>query len=192
MNACGEGESALAAVLGLNCVSLNTICGKFNCYVAIMNGREQYIIGGKTTDLNQCLAHLALVTPPLKLSKLDVAIASHTPLLRSAGILFADYLSQYQSLQLSQRLITGVSASVCYSADAFIPDLARQLYSTIKFDQVIQVLYELGATTILEIGPGHGLSNIIKQYSLPFKVKSIDDFSSVTGIITWLNKQAQD
>lgn len=189
MSASGEGESGLVAVSGLALTGLNTICDKFNCYVAIKNGREQYIIGGKTQDLNNCISHLASIAPMLKLSKLDVAIASHTPILKPAGLEFADYLTQYGNTQLASRLITGVSASVCYNAGDFIPDLARQLYSTIKFEQVIQILYELGASTILEIGPGHGLANIIKQYRLPLKVKSIDDFSSITGVITWLKKE---
>jgi hypothetical protein len=53
---------------------------------------------------------------------------------------------------LNLRVVSGTSAAVQYSTSAAINAACSQLAQSINFDRVVNVLVELGATTILEIG----------------------------------------
>ncbi len=182
-----QNNGKLMAVSGLDKSKLAAICDRFQCYIAIYNNYDQYIIGGEALDIDLCRSYLKTLIPSPKLTLLNVTVAAHTPLLYESGIKFYDYLQQYKDLKLEAKCVSS-TAAIHYDAISLLNDLAKQLYSPILFDSVIQVLYELGVTILLEIGPGRALSNIIKQYNLPLKVKAIDDFHNINGIVNWVNK----
>lgn len=181
-------KSGLVAITGLNSLKLSEICEKYKCHIAIENDLEMFIIGGLTTDLDNCINNINNLGLSVKITRLNVSVASHTPLLSSASVSFTKYLEPYKMLPLDTKIISGISANINYTSSTLIPDLGKQLQSTILFDKVINVMYEAGATMILEIGPGNNIAGIIKKYNLPIVVKSVDDFSSINGLITWLNK----
>ncbi|MBY0545512.1 MAG: hypothetical protein K2Q14_08220, partial [Gammaproteobacteria bacterium] len=90
---------------------------------------------------------------------------------------------------LNYRIVSGINANVQYDAPSALHDLARQTCQMIQFDRVISVLTELGASIILEVGPGKALSHIIQQQNLPIIVKSIDDFKNFSEIANWVNSK---
>lgn len=188
MSACGEHQSCMAAISGLNFDKILATCNQFDCYISIINGSDQYVIGGLNDNLTNCIDYIANLEQNIKVTKLDVAVASHTPILKTAGEKFYTELEKYNDCHLSAKIVSGVSANVHYNPMNLMNELSKQVYTTIQFNKAIRVMYELGTTVILEIGPGRALANIIKKYNLSLKVKSVDDFNSVDGLINWVNK----
>ena len=62
----------------------------------------------------------------------------------------------------------------------------------IHFSHAVEVMQELGVNVILELGAGKALTNIINNLNLGLKVRSFNDFSSLAGIVNWVNKILND
>ncbi len=92
---------------------------------------------------------------------------------------------------LNLRVVSGTSAAVQYSTSAAINAACSQLAQTINFDRVVNVLVELGATTILEIAPGKAIQNIVHKLNPRIKIRSIEDFRSLSEVVEWVSKMEE-
>ena len=191
MDADTSQKSGLVAISGLNKQQLLSVCEEFCCYLAIQNGSDQFVIGGESNALSSCVKRLTNLPQQVKITPLEVSVASHTPLLRAASNEFAVYLNSHAAAKLAVKLVAGISANIHYTASTYIPELARQIQTTIYFNRVVEVMYEAGADVILEIGPGKALSGIIKKCLPQVVIKSVDDFKSIDGLIAWVNKNLE-
>ncbi|MBX9866968.1 MAG: hypothetical protein K2Y14_08620, partial [Burkholderiales bacterium] len=149
---------------------------------------DSYVIGGLKTKLQQLSVALTQTYPMAKLVMLKVELASHTPLLHSASQAFLAQLMQQAWSPFSAPIIASVDNQVLYQAKDGLNLLSRQISETIYFSRTIEVMYELGATVILELGSGNALSSIVNNLQLPLKVRSFNDFSSVAGMVNWVRK----
>lgn len=181
-------ESGLLAVSGLPENLLMDLVHANECYVAIINARDGYVIGGLKTKLQQLSSALTQTYPMAKLVMLKVELASHTPLLHSASQAFLAQLMQQAWSPFSAPIIASVDNQVLYQAKDGLNLLSRQISETIHFSRTIEVMYELGATVILELGSGNALSSIVNNLQLPLKARSFNDFSSVAGVVNWVRK----
>lgn len=188
LEAAATAPSRLVAIRGVGIEHLKIICQENNCYIAIINAPGQCIIGGKIDDLAKCEDCIKRLPGQIKLTALNVGVASHTPLLATASSNFASYLLKYSKSILQNRIVSGVNANVQYKLQDALGLLACQISHTINFEMVVQVLFELGADVILEIGPGNALSKIIHEQNPAIKTKSIDDFNNLLEVISWINK----
>ncbi len=183
-------RSGLLAVSGCDASLVYEICTANECYMAIRNSALNSIIGGTKEKLAICKELISKIPGVIRLNYLDVAVAAHTPLLVNASHEFAAYLqTDYSSLTLKHKLVTGINSRVHYTISDATQDLALQISQTIYFDRVIQVISELGADVILEIGPGRALASIVNQYKLPVKAKAIDEFNSLKEVAKWVETQ---
>ena len=181
-------ESGLLAVSGLPQNLLMDLVNTNECYVAIINARDSYVIGGLKTNLQQLSAALTQTYPMAKLVMLKVELASHTTLLSTASQAFLAQLMQQKWQPLSAPIIASVDNQVLYQAKDGLSLLSRQISETIHFSRTVEVMHELGATVILELGSGKALSAIVNNLQLPLKVRSFNDFSSVDGVVNWVRK----
>lgn len=180
---------SLVAISGANIDDVMQLSERTKCYIAIKNSINSVIIGGALKDLETFKNLVAKLPGNIKIQNIAVDIPSHTPLLTNSSNEFQDYLTKnLKDMNLEYKIVSGIDASVQYNSFNAYTNLSKQMSQTINFDKVIHVLYELGSDVILEIGPGHALSNIIKQQNLPIKVRSIDEFNSLNDCITWLQK----
>lgn len=92
---------------------------------------------------------------------------------------------------LNLRVVSGTNAAVQYSTRAAINAACNQLAQTINFDWVVNALVELGATTILEIGAGKAIQNIVHKLNPRVKVRSIEDFRSLSEVVEWVSKMEE-
>jgi [acyl-carrier-protein] S-malonyltransferase len=180
--------STLLAVSGILPEQLLQLCHDFDVYPAIQNSRDNWVIGGLVTDLQHLYNMLNLKFPMFKLTWVRVSLASHTPLLSNASLNFAQYLGEQSWHTLIAPIVASVDNQVIYAAKDGILSLSQQISNTVYFSRTIEVMQELGVTVILELGAGSALTNIINNLNLELKVRSFNDFSSLEGIISWINK----
>ena len=180
--------SGLLAVSGIIERELNLLCQEFSCFIAIQNSLDNWVIGGLNSALASLQTAVQLRYPSLKLTPLNVAVASHTPLLKLATEQYNNYLSNTSFHSLSSPVIASVNHQTIYNIKDGLPLLSRQISETFHFNKTVEVMYEMGANVILEIGCGNALSKIMSNLHLPIKVRSVNDFSSLDGAITWVNK----
>ncbi|TXI93756.1 MAG: acyltransferase domain-containing protein [Neisseriales bacterium] len=183
--------SGLVAVSGIRSDQIDLILVKHNCYLAIKTSEQSFIVGGYSKDLLQLEAELKSLPGMLSIHSLKVSVAAHTPLLTDKVAPFVSLFNNYSHKLLNLRVVSGTNAAVQYSTSAAINAACNQLAQTINFDRLVNVLVELGATTVLEIGPSKAIQNIVHKLNPRVKVRSIEDFRSLSEVVEWVSKMGE-
>lgn len=181
-------ESGLLAVSGLPQRVLTNLIQEHGCYLAIVNAPDSCVLGGIKVNLQHLGSKIMQSYPMAKLTELKVELASHTPVLSASSVEFGEYLVEQMWQPLSAPIIASIDNQVIYAAKDGLGSLSRQISETIYFSRTIEIMYELGASVILEFGSGKSLSAIVNNLQLPLKVRSFNDFNNVTGVIQWVQK----
>ena len=180
-------KSGLTAFSGIDLIAVRNQATVYSCYIAIENSREQIIIGGNLDNLCQLEQVIAEQYPSIKQTRLKVQVASHTPIMANAEQQFYNVLDILEWNGLEYPIIASITGEVVYTKAIAITTLSQQLSHTVKFQQLMTIMSELGVDVVLELGSGNSLSRAINQLNLPLKARSISEFATLEGVATWVN-----
>jgi len=160
------GAGAMAAVLGGDLELIEQACldaaeGEIIA-PANLNAPGQIVISGHASALDRTLKLLA-ERGVRKAIRLPVSVPSHCALMRDAAVELGNALNAIEIRMPKITLLHNVSAGVCSTPDAIRAALIAQLYSRVRWIESVQGLVTLGATRVLECGPGKALSGMIKR-----------------------------
>lgn len=181
--------SGLAAILGLPRTSIDGICREHDLHVAIINGPQHFIVGGRVADLQQALAR-AEALGAARAILLPITVASHTCLLREASERFGDVLSQRigtAHVPGDVRLISGIDGASVLHVEDGLRKLALQVQQTVNWAACMDVCRAVRPQRILELGPGDALARMMTEAAPDVFARSVDAFRSLEGIRHWLN-----
>jgi len=180
--ACPEG-GAMVAVLGLDAETIEKICREQNgqVYVANYNCPGQLVITGKADAVAATGARLkeagAKGIVPLKVSG-----PFHSPLLNAASEKLAAALLDVDVYTPDIPYITNVTANYVKDAECIKELLAKQVVSSVRWQQSVERMIADGIDTFIEIGPGKSLSGFMKKINREVRiinVGSVDDLSKL-------------
>ncbi len=134
-------------------------------YVGNVNSADQIIITGSLNG-RQKVSDAALQAGARKAERLDVAVLSHSPILRPVADALTQTLPTLTLRPPRMVYIGNVKARALRNAD-----VANNIAHGVRWYEATIVLQELGCTLLIETPPGHVLTNLAKQ-SIP-EVKSI-------------------
>jgi [acyl-carrier-protein] S-malonyltransferase len=129
--------------------------------LASVNTESQFLIAGERrkieylVDLTKERGAASLLLP--------VGGAFHSPYIEDASIAFKERLQDVTFSQLRFPVIGNVQASVLSTPEEIYADTSEQLLSPVQWYKTILKMLELGVTTFVEIGPGHGLTGMVKK-----------------------------
>jgi malonate decarboxylase epsilon subunit len=131
-------------------------------YVANVNAPRQIVVAGADAAL-ESFATRALDNGARKAQRLAVSVPSHCELLSDA----ADALSAW-ARDIEFRAPRGVyvdnrGGRPLYSADAIRADLATNMRYTVRWYDALTVMFELGASVLVEAPPGQVLTDITRE-----------------------------
>ena len=160
------GVGAMAAVLGGDLALIEQACldaaeGEV-IEPANLNAPGQIVISGHASALERTLKLLA-ERGVRKAIRLPVSVPSHCALMREAAVKLGAALAEIELRAPKIPLLHNVSASVCSTPEAIRAALVAQLYSRVRWIESVQALSTMGATRVLECGPGKALSGMIKR-----------------------------
>ena len=160
------GTGAMAAILGADDMLVEDVCrsvsGKAVVVPANYNSPGQIVIGGHAAAVDDALVQLA-ERGVRKAVKLAVSVPSHTPLMREAADRLAVAMDDLDWSLPSLPVVQNVDGRVNDSIEAIRDALVRQLYLPVQWTTCVQTLVELGATSVLECGPGKVLTGLVKR-----------------------------
>jgi malonate decarboxylase epsilon subunit len=160
----------LTAIIGLTEAQVVTLIQQANTaddpvFLGNVNAPDQIVISGSSNGL-QKVSTAALKAGARKAELLNVPVLSHSPLLLPV----ADALTQaLQNLQLhSPRMVYvgNVRARALRTAAEIAWDLANNIAHGVRWYDATTVLQELGCNVLVEMPPGHALTNLAKR-SMP-------------------------
>jgi [acyl-carrier-protein] S-malonyltransferase len=169
------GAGAMAAVLGLDTETIEKVCEETEGVVIVANYNcpGQVVISGEVKAVD--LASEALTKLGAKrVIKLNVSGPFHSPLLKEAGEKLYEALDEINILDPVLPYVANVNAEYIKRKDGIKELLAKQVYSSVKWQQSVETMITSGVDTFIEIGPGKTLSAFVKKIDKSIKVINVD------------------
>lgn len=173
MQAAAPGIGAMAAVLGIERSVIADVCLETPGIVEIANYNcpGQIVIGGEK-------AAVAMASETLKalgarrVLPLNVSGPFHTSLLAPAAQKLAPELAKIAWHEPVVPVVRNVDAKLY--EDTFVYELAKQVESSVYWEDSIRYLLDQGVDTFIEIGPGKVLTGFVKKIDRTVKTYTIE------------------
>lgn len=171
-DACRKHPGGMAAVIGAPADVVAQICGECGIDVANYNCEGQLIISGEKTGLEKAAAALAAVA--MKIVPLEVAGAYHSRLMREAAMRFREYLDSVPMRLPAIPVVHNVTGEIAERDVIGLRDrLGDQIHLPVRWESCARTMID-HCNRMLELGPGHVLSGLMKRICRKFPVESSD------------------
>lgn len=164
--ACPAPRGAMAAIIGLSNEQVEAVCREASefgvCEAANFNCPGQVSISGEHDAVGKA-CELAKAAGAKRAVELVVSGPFHCSLLRGAGEKLAADLETVTFSDMKIPVVTNVTADFVPSAAEIRPLLARQVSSSVRWEDGVRRMIASGADTFVEVGPGTALSGFMKR-----------------------------
>ena len=189
------GAGAMAAILGASIETVEAACaeareGEEVCSPANINSPGQIVIAGSAAAVERAIPILkakgAKRAVPLK-----VSAPFHCALMLPAQKRLAADLDEIEFRDLQVPLVTNVDARVINKGAEARDALVRQVSSTVRWRETLELLAREGAETFVETGPGKVLSGLVRQTVPQSRALNVEDAASLEATRAALDAGSQ-
>ncbi len=176
------GTGAMAAVLGSDLTNIEKACAEASqdqvCAPANINSPGQVVIAGHAEAVERA-SELLRNSGAKRVLKLNVSAPFHSALMMPAQERLATDLERLSFNDLSLPLVTNVDAALISRGIEARDSLVRQVSSTVRWLESIELLIREGVDTFVEVGPGKVLTGLMRQISRDVKCLNVEDAASL-------------
>jgi [acyl-carrier-protein] S-malonyltransferase len=162
------GVGAMAALLGMALADVEASCaeaaektGKI-VVPANFNGPGQIVIAGHKEAVEAAL-ECAKARGGRKAMLLPVSAPFHSPLMEPAKVHMTPILEGLAFKAPFCPLVNNVDAKVVGEPEALRDGLLRQIPGAVRWEAILDQLFQQGVTTFIELGPGKVLAGLVKR-----------------------------
>jgi [acyl-carrier-protein] S-malonyltransferase len=155
----------MAALIGASLDQAHAACAEDDpaeVWVANDNAPGQVVLAGRPAALDRALAR-ARELGVRRSQVLSVGHAFHTPLLVDAAAAWQPALAATHFRAPSHPLVTNTDAQVHRGSDGWPETLTRHLIEPVRWRASQHALVSLGATELVEVGPGSILGALARR-----------------------------
>ena len=187
MDAAGAEGDGLAFSRDLSEGEVRRLAAETGVEPAIINPNRVIVVGGPRDALERFVAAAAQAGAQ-RAGRLDVHVASHTSRLASAVDPFLAALTAAGPRRPGSGwlLLSALDGSALADPPMQTATLARQIATTLHWDECLEAAFERGATAVLELGPGRALAQMAAEVRSELPARSLEDFRSLDGVRAWL------
>lgn len=179
MTEASDGDGAMVSVAATP-DEAKTLCHNGSVVIAGMNAPRQTVLAGPVAAIEDVLAEAE--RRGLRATRLPVSHAFHSPQVAPAARLFTGFLAGERLRAPRRAVISTVTAAPLTAATDLRELLGRQVSSPVRFAEAIELAAD-GADLIVEVGPGHVLSGLVRE-TVPVPVVSTDaGGASMAGVL---------
>jgi [acyl-carrier-protein] S-malonyltransferase len=174
------GEGAMAAILGLDDEAARTACAEAAGEVQAVNFNApgQVVIAGEKAAVDRAIEKCK-ARGAKRAMALPVSAPFHSTLMRPAAERLKDYLAKVAIASPKCAVLNNVDVKV-ESEPARIRDaLVRQAASPVRWVETVQAMAAMGATHIVECGPGKVLAGMTKRIAPQVQSFTLSDRAAV-------------
>ncbi len=164
---------AMAAVLGMDAGVIEKICNETEGYVSIANYNcpGQIVITGEEAAVGK--ASEALKEAGAKrVVPLNVSGPFHSKMLEPAGERLGRVIDETTINDVKVPYVSNVTAQLVTDAVNIRELLVKQISSSVRWQQTIELMIESGVDTFVEIGPGKTLSGFMRKITRDENIKT--------------------
>lgn len=180
----------MTAVLGAEQELVESVCEETPGIVCVANYNcpGQIVISGAKEAVDAAAAELTK-RGVKRCLPLKVSGPFHSPLLKGAGELLRKDLEKLTWKDPEPSYLSNVTADHVTKKEE-IPDLlARQVSSSVRWQQCVERMLSEGVTKFVEIGPGKTLSGFMKRIDPAKKVVSLEKYEDLNAVIEYLKAE---
>jgi [acyl-carrier-protein] S-malonyltransferase len=180
-------DGTMCALIGLDVDAAIDVCAETQretgeiVVVANLNAPGQLVISG-SADGVAAASKLALTRGARRAIPLNVSGAFHSPLMTSAAARFDTALDAVAIADPRPPVVCNVDATDVHTAAALRDRLRSQLTSPVRWIDCIRRLVDLGADTLIEVGPGSVLSGLARRIAPDVRSISVSSIDAAAGI----------
>lgn len=168
----------MLAVLGLEREPVHQIVAEASRVgivgVANANSPGQLVLSGESRALERA-AELARERGAVRVVRLPISIASHSPLMSRAAAQFAELVARLPLRQPSIPVVANITGQVLTTAEEIRKELAEHILRPVQWSTSVLEMIGRGSASFLEIGPGQVLSGLIRRISQEVQVVTLND-----------------
>jgi [acyl-carrier-protein] S-malonyltransferase len=183
-----EGKGLMAAILGLERKTVQTICNSVSGgYVAPANYNcpGQIVISGEKEAVERAV-RLAEEAGARKAVILAVSVPSHCMLMKDASEKLHDLLQEFEFLPAKVPIINNADAAFLKKPEEIKESLVKQLNTPLLWEDSVRSMIEHGVHTFIEVGPKKVLSGLIKRIDRDVKILHVEDVKSLEESLSLL------
>lgn len=185
------GIGGMAAIIGLSLDKLKDVLKnaseKGKVEIANYNTPSQIVIGGEVEAVNYAV-ELCKEAGARRAIPLKVSGPFHTSLLEGASVKLEKELESVEFSELEIPVISNVTAGII-SDKADLKDLlVRQVKSSVRWNEIINKMIDMGVDTFIELGPSRTLTSFIREISRDVKTFNVEDMKSLNKTLEGIGK----
>lgn len=175
------GQGSMAAVLGLEAQAIETVISGTKAEIANYNCPGQIVITGPKTAVEEASLKLK-EAGARRVLPLVVSGPFHSSLLQDAGKKLKKELEKIEFSPLKIPYVTNVTAEYVTDIKETEELLARQISSSVKWQQSVEKMIAEGVDTFVEIGPGKTLTGFMKKIApevTTYNIQTTEDLEQI-------------
>ena len=185
-NAVPGGKGSMAAVLGLTGEAIEAaIEGIDGVSIANYNCPGQIVITGWKESVEKA-SEVLKEAGAKRVLPLNVSGPFHSPMLEEAGEELGKVLENVQVSPLEIPYVTNVTAQYVTDISETKALLAKQVASSVRWQQSVENMIADGVDTFVEIGPGRTLAGFMRKISRDVKVYNVSTWEDVDKVVSEL------
>ena len=166
---------AMSAVIGLDMEVIRKVCEETEGIVEVANDNcpGQTVISGEAEAVAAAgealkAAGARMVTP------LKVSGPFHSSMLKGAGDRLKPELEKVQWVNSDIPYVSNTTAELVEDKDKILPLLVRQVSESVRWQEDVKVMTDMGVDTFIEIGSGKTLAGFMKRIDRKIKCINIE------------------
>lgn len=172
-------QGRMVALLGATPEQADTVCraAPEACWVANDNAPGQVVVAGTPAGVDSAV-DAAPAAGVRRTTRLQVGGAFHTPLMEEARIAFAADLEDAPLSATGTPVVSNGDGRPYKDGGGWRKRLADHLVHPVRWRQSVETLVRLGATELVEVGPGTTLAGLARRIVPGIAVRSTDDLAA--------------
>lgn len=177
---------AMSAVLGLDMETIEKICNETLGIVEIANDNcpGQTVISGETGAVARA-GEAMKVAGAKRVTSLNVSGPFHSSMLKGAGERLVPELKNIQWRDSDIPYVSNTTAELIRDKEQIAPLLVRQVSESVRWQQDMRVMLDMGVEAFVEVGPGKTLAGFVKRIErrIPcITIETIEDLNKLEAL----------
>lgn len=175
-----EFPGGMAAIIGLEPDVLARICAQASeetggiVVVANDNCPGQTVISGQEAALERAM-ELAREQGARRAVRLDISIASHSPLMERAARQLGDLVHKVHFHEPVVPIVSNLTGRVSTSVEELRRNVGDHMVRPVMWTNSVREMIDSGATTFIEVGPGNVLGGLIRRIRRDVRTLTLAD-----------------
>ncbi len=177
--ACDATKGSMAAIIGGSREDVLAFCKEFDVDAANFNTPGQIVISGDAEKIAAAVAKNAETKQFKRAIPLVVAGAYHSRLMEPARAKFEAFLSTIEFKKPHTPVFTNTTGKLIDDPDAMRAALAKQVVSSVLWEDCVREAIAMGVTETIECGPGGILTGMMKKISPETAARGVAEFEEL-------------